>query len=157
MSDPALSSQKQELLLSFYKHAVDEMTWRRNAGYRTIIIGLGYCSLLLAVVAFNHTMTWPLKICLASVMAIGTIFGSGYLAANYSKYMTAARKMVQIEEYVGALSPEFLGTLGALFPASRKNWPDTKLTQDLVPFLSIIAFLAGGLITAGAILMIGGN
>ena len=152
MSQENLTPQKQDLLLSFYKHAVDDMTWRRNAGYRTIIIGLGYCTLLLAVLAFNHQLTWTIKVCLSVVMLIASLFGSGYLASNYSKYMAAVRKMVLIEDYVGALDPEFLGKLGALLPASRRSWPDTKLTQDLVPFLSIIAFLVGGLITAGAIL-----
>jgi hypothetical protein len=150
MSD--LTNQKQELLLSFYKHAIDDMTWRRNAGYRTIIIGLGYCTLLLAVLAFNRQLSWGVKGCLSGVLLIGTLFGSGYLAANYTKYMAAVKKMVLIEEYVGAFDPEFLGKLGALFPSSRRNWPETKLLQDLVPFLSIIAFLVGGLITAGAIL-----
>ena len=150
--NPDLSSQKQDLLLSFYKHAVDDMTWRRNAGYRTIIIGLGYCTLLLAVVALNRQMPSSVRWCLGIVLIIGTLFGSGYLAANYSKYMAAVRKMVLIEDYVGALDPDFLGKLGPLLPATRRAWPDTKLHRDPVPFLSIIAFLAGGLITAIAIL-----
>jgi hypothetical protein len=40
---------KQQSLLTFYQIAWDEMTWRRNAGYRTIILGLGYCGVILTV------------------------------------------------------------------------------------------------------------
>ena len=42
-----LTLQKQQLLLEFYNTAWNEMTWRRNAGYRTIILGFAYFGILL--------------------------------------------------------------------------------------------------------------
>ena len=128
------------------------MTWRRNAGYRTIIIGLGYCALLLVVVGFNHQIAWGLRICLAVVLALGTLFGAGYLMSNYRKYMGAAGQMVKIEEYLGAYEGDFLGRLGALMSEERRNRPKVPLSRDMVCLWSIIAFAAGGLVTAGAIL-----
>src|SRR5690242_18345523 len=93
-------AQKLSALLAFYDVCWTEMTWRRNAGYRTIIIGLGYCGLLLALLSFHppHVMV---KLCIAAVIALGTAFGAGYLMSNYGKYMDAAKRMVKIEEYLG--------------------------------------------------------
>ena len=146
--------QKQELLLAFYRTCWDEMTWRRNAGYRTIIIGLGYFGLLLAVVAFNHAMPPMVRYGLAGVIAVGTLFGAGYLTSNYRKYMAAALQTVMIEEYVGAYDPGFLGTLGALMPQSRRERPKVPLSRDVVCLWSVIAFLIGGLLTALTILLV---
>src|SRR2546423_15594052 len=96
-----LSGQKQELLVHFYRTCWEEMTWRRNAGYRTVILGLGYCGAILTVLAYNRgVINEQLKWCLASVMAVATLFGGGYLASNYAKYMSAAARMVLIEQYV---------------------------------------------------------
>jgi hypothetical protein len=148
-----LTAQKQELLLAFHQTCWSEMTWRRNAGYRTVIIGLGYCALLLTVVTFNHQMQSQVRICLAAVIALATLFGAAYLASNYSKYMAAAAQLVLIEEYVGAFNPNFLGSLGALMPEARRNRPKIPLGKDPVCLWSILAFAAGGLVTAAAILM----
>ena len=75
-SDPKFSSQKQELLMEFYKINWDEMCWRRNAGYRTVILGLGYCGILLAITSFNHGLPAPVRFCLAAVIALTTVFGA---------------------------------------------------------------------------------
>src|SRR5689334_8462000 len=53
---PGLSPQKQQLLLAFHQTCWDEMTWRRNAGYRTVILGFGYFAMLLTIVTFNHNI-----------------------------------------------------------------------------------------------------
>src|SRR3954447_23389826 len=92
---------KQQSLLTFYQIAWDEMTWRRNAGYRTIILGLGYCGVILTVVAYNHAMPPAIRGCLAAVIGLATLFGGGYLASNYKKYMAAAGRLVMIEKTVG--------------------------------------------------------
>src|SRR5689334_2195990 len=113
-SSPDLSPQKQQLLLAFHQTCWDEMTWRRNAGYRTVILGFGYFAMLLTIVTFNHNIEVRIRICLAVVVALGTFFGAAYLTSNYSKYMAAAAQMVKIEEYTGAFDPQFLGSLGAL-------------------------------------------
>jgi hypothetical protein len=62
--------------------------------------------------------------------------------------------MVMIEEYFGAYDKNFLGSLGALMPPSRRERPKVPLSKDLVCFWSILAFLAGGLVTAAAILLV---
>lgn len=149
-----LDAQKQDLLSTFYKVAWEEMTWRRNAGYRTIILGLAYCTLLLAMVAFNKQMPQMIKISLAAVLVVGTLFGSVYLMSNYRKYMIAAKRLVRIEEHVGAFNPDFLAQFGALMPPERRAWPDRPITRDMVCLWSVIAFAAGGLITATAIAML---
>jgi hypothetical protein len=131
------------------------MTWRRNSGYRTIIIGLGYCGVMLAVVAYNNVMRTEMRICLAAVLAVGTAFGAVYLTSNYGKYMAAAKQTVLIEEFVGAYDPDFLGELGALMPPSRRERPKVPLMRDPVCLGSIIAFAVGGFVTAVAILAVG--
>lgn len=146
------TSQKQDVLLTMYRIGWDEMCWRRNAGYRTVILGLGYCGVILTVVACNPHMDAHLKKALAAVIALASVFGAGYLASNYQKYMSAAARMVSIEEYVGAFSPDFLGPLGALMPASRKTMPQVPLVRNVVCIWSVVAFVAGGLVTSGAIL-----
>src|SRR4051812_14551066 len=78
-SDP----QKQQLLIAFYQVSWNEMTWRRNAGYRTIILGMAYCGALLSVIAFNHNLPTSIRVCLAAVVAVATLFGAGYLTSNY--------------------------------------------------------------------------
>jgi hypothetical protein len=145
------SSQKQQLLLTFYQVCWSEMTWRRNAGYRTIILGLGYCGVLLAVVSFNRHMPDSGRYLLATVIAIATLFGGGYLLSNYRKYMSAAKRMVTIESYCGAYDPDFLGAKGPLMPQERLASPDRPITRDPVCLWSVIAFVAGGLLTAVAI------
>jgi hypothetical protein len=147
------TGQKQELLLAFHRVCWEEMTWRRNAGYRTVILGLGYCGLLLTVVAFNHQMSAAVRTCLSAVIALATVFGAGYLTSNYRKYMLAAAQMVKIEEYVGAYGGDFLGRLGALMSPERRARPQVPLSRDFVCLWSIIAFAAGGLVTAAAILL----
>jgi hypothetical protein len=158
MTDPAahgeFSLQKQEVLLAFHQVCWSEMTWRRNAGYRTVILGLGYCGLLLTFVASNHSMNGNVRACLAVVIALATLFGAGYLASNYRKYMSAAARMVRIEEYVGAFNPDFLGPLGALMDEERRTRPTVPLSKDPVCLWSVTAFAAGGLVTAVAILLI---
>ena len=149
----ALAPQKQELLLALYRTAWEEMTWRRNAGYRTVILGLGYCGVILTVVACTHLMPGPTRVCLAGVIALATLFGSGYLASNYQKYMDAARRMVLIEEHVGAFDADFLGRFGALMPAARRTFPTVPLGRNLICIWSIIALAAGGLATAAGILL----
>lgn len=149
-----VSPQKQELLLAFYRVCWEEMTWRRNAGYRTIILGLGYCGILLTVVGFNHRMDWPIRVCLATVIALAALFGSGYLVSNYRKYMAAAARMVKIETYVGAYGSDFLSRLGPLMPAARQGMPNVPITADPVCLWSVIAFLVGGLLTSAAILFV---
>jgi hypothetical protein len=149
-----LSAQKQELLLHFYRTCWEEMTWRRNAGYRTVIFGLGYCGLLLAIVAYNQHLHSAVRICLAGVMVIASLFGSGYLASNYAKYMSAMKRMVMIEEYVGAYDGEFMGKLGALMGAERKTMPSVPLVKNVVCIWSVVAFFAGGIVTAVAILFV---
>jgi hypothetical protein len=148
-----LTSQKQELLLAFHRACWEEMTWRRNAGYRTVILGLGYCGVILTVVASIHNMQMQMKHCLAIVIALATLFGSGYLASNYQKYMSAAAKMVLIEQYVGAFKPDFLDALGALMPVERLAMPKVPLLRNPVCIWSILAFLAGGLVTSAAIFL----
>src|SRR5258706_2816468 len=98
-AQPNVTLQKQQLLLAFHQTCWDEMTWRRNAGYRTVILGFGYFAMLLAVITFNHQIQQQIRICLAIVIALGTLFGAGYLSSNYSKYIAAAAQMVMIEEY----------------------------------------------------------
>src|SRR4051794_13768154 len=127
-----MTPQKQEFLLAFYRQCWDEMTWRRNSGYRTIIIGLGYCGVMLAVVSFNTEMRVAVRCYLAEVLVVGTAFGSVYLASNYRKYMAAAAQTVLIEEFVGAYDPGFLGALGALMPESRRVRPRVPLGRDPV-------------------------
>jgi hypothetical protein len=146
-----ISEQKQSLLLAFYQTCWNEMTWRRNAGYRTIILGFGYFGLLLTLLAFSPHATLSLRVLLAVVLAIGTLFGAGYLLSNYRKYMAAAAMTVKIEQYVGAYDADFLGSLGALMPEERKRRPNVPLTRDPVCFWSVLAFLIGGLLTAAAI------
>jgi hypothetical protein len=148
-----LTPQKQQLLLAFHRTCWEEMTWRRNAGYRTVILGLGYCGVLIALVAYNRQMSGQLRWLLAGVMAVATLFGGGYLASNYAKYMSAAARMVLIEQYVGAFEEEFLGPLGALMPAERKGFPKVPLLRNPVCIWSILAFVAGGLLTAVAIVV----
>ena len=148
-----ITPPKAEFLLAFYRQCWDEMTWRRNSGYRTIIIGLGYCGVMLAVVAYNQAMRPEMRVCLAAVLAVGTAFGSVYLASNYRKYMAAAAQTVLIEEFVGAYDPQFLGALGALMPQSRRVRPRVPLSKDPVCLGSIIAFALGGFVTALAILL----
>jgi hypothetical protein len=148
------TGQKQEVLLAFHQVCWSEMTWRRNAGYRTVILGLGYCGLLLTFVASNHSMNMNVRICLAAVIGLATLFGAGYLASNYRKYMSAAARMVRIEEYVGAFDADFLGRLGALMDQERRTRPTVPLSKDPVCLWSVVAFAAGGLVTAVAILLI---
>src|SRR2546421_4297978 len=74
--------QKQEMLAAFYRQCWKEMTWRRNAGYRTIILGMAYCGILLAVVAFNHQMGPGIRWCLSGIVAAAPVFGGGHLASN---------------------------------------------------------------------------
>ena len=149
-----LSAQKQDLLLALHRTAWEEATWRRNAGYRTIILGFGYLAALLAVVAFNHRMATQVRVCLAAVIAIATVFGGAYLVSNYGKYMNALKRMVQIEDHVGAFDADFLGSLGPLMPPSRRQAPDRPITQDMICLWSVLAFVLGGLLTAVAILVV---
>lgn len=152
-SQPTILPQKQELLLEFYKINWDEMCWRRNAGYRTVILGLGYCGILLAITSFNHGIPTPIRYCLAAVIALTTAFGAAYLASNYQKYMSAAGRMIQIEDHVGAFDEDFLGSLGALLPAKRREFSKVPLMANPVCIGSILALVAGGLATAVAILL----
>jgi hypothetical protein len=149
-----VNPQKQEVLLALHQVCWSEMTWRRNAGYRTVILGLGYCGVLLTLVATSRPMNTPVRSCLAAVIALATLFGAGYLTSNYKKYMAAAARMVKIEDYLGAFDPDFLGPLGALMPAARRSMPSVPLAKDPVCLWSVIAFAAGGLLTATAILFI---
>jgi hypothetical protein len=150
---PVLSEQKLHMLLEFHQMSWNELSWRRTAGYRTIIFGLGYLSGLLAVVAFNHDMPNGIRVCMAIVVGIATLFGSGYLVSNYYKYTAAFKKCVAIEEYVGAYDADFLGSFGALMPPGRKTWANLPLYRNPVCIWSILAFAAGGLVTAFAILL----
>ena len=149
-----LTLQKQQLLITFYQTCWNEMTWRRNAGYRTVILGFAYFGALLAAVAYNQHLPWIIRGFLAAVIALGSLFGAGYLASNYRKYMLAAGQTVKIEQFVGAYEPNFLGELGALMPAERANRPKVPLSRDPVCLWSVIAFAAGGLLCAAAILII---
>jgi hypothetical protein len=99
-------------------------------------------------------MAGGVRACLAAVVALATLFGAGYLASNYRKYMLALGRMVRIEEYVGALAPDFLGRLGPLMPPERRDAPDVTLARDVVCLWSVVAFAAGGLLTALAVLLI---
>lgn len=153
LNDSTSSEQKLHILLSFHQLCWNELSWRRTAGYRTIIFGLGYLSGLLAVVAFNHNMPYGIRVCMAIVVAIATLFGSGYLVSNYYKYTAAFRKCVAIEDHVGAFNPDFLGSLGALMEPGRKVWANLPLHRNPVCIWSILAFAAGGLVTAFAILL----
>ena len=74
-----VNPQKQEVLLALHQVCWSEMTWRRNAGYRTVILGLGYCGVLLTLVATSRPMNIPVRGCLAAVIALATLFGAGYL------------------------------------------------------------------------------
>src|SRR5437763_1315106 len=148
------SATKQELLLTLHQTCWSEMTWRRNAGYRTVIIGLGYCGLILALVAWNRNMSLPVRACLSGVIALASLFGAGYLASNYKKYMAAAVRMVKIEDFLGAFDPDFLGPLGPLMPPARRKMPEIPLTRDMLCLWSVITFVVGGMLTAVAILMI---
>jgi hypothetical protein len=147
-----LTPQKQQALLTFHRTCWEEMTWRRNAGYRTVILGLAYCGLLLATVAY-HPLGLYVRLCLAAVMALASGFGAGYLTGNYRDYMAAAARMVRIEEYLGAFEHDYLGSLGALMPEARRTWPSTPLSHDHVSLWSVITFAAGGLGTAAALLL----
>lgn len=147
-----LTPQKQQALLTFHRTCWEEMTWRRNAGYRTVILGLAYCGLLLAIIAY-HPLSLHVRLCLAAVMALASGFGAGYLTGNYRDYMSAAARMVKIEEYLGAFEHDYLGQLGALMPEARRTWPSTPLSQDQVCLWSVITFAAAGLGTAAAILL----
>jgi len=149
-ADPA----KAQFLLTHYQSCWQEMSWRRQAGYRTIILGLGYCAALLVVITFNHTMPPATRYCLAGVIFIATLFGSLYLASNYRKYMQAAGRIVAIEDFFGAFEPNFLGGSGPLNPAARRDWPKTPLSRDMVSFWSILAFAVGGLLTAAAVVLV---
>jgi len=129
------------------------MSWRRNAGYRTIIIGFGYFTLLISLVAFNRAMPFNVRVFIAAVLALGACFGASYLASNYYKYTAALKRMVLVEEHMGAYAPAYLGPLGALLDERRKRAPEIPLSRNAICIGSILAFLAGGLLTAGAILM----
>ena len=146
--------QKQLVLLTFYQTCWNEMSWRRNAGYRTVILGFAYYGVLLAVVAYVPHMPPLIRYSLAGVLALGSIFGAGYLRSNYGKYMAAAKQTVLIEKYVGAYEPGFLGSLGALMPPERAQRPGVPISRDPVCLWSVIAFLIGGLLTATAIVAI---
>jgi hypothetical protein len=150
---PPAATDKHAFLLSSYRMAFEEMTWRRNAGYRTIIIGFGYFGLIIALVAFNRGMPTAVKACMSAVLILGALFGSAYLASNYGKYMEALRRMVAIEDYFGAFKPDFLGTLGALMPTARRTLPDVPLRASGIAVVSIIAFLIGGVVTGIAVLL----
>ncbi|HET6246662.1 MAG TPA: hypothetical protein VFE47_03105 [Tepidisphaeraceae bacterium] len=143
---------KQELVLAFYRACCEEMSWRRTAGYRTVILGLAYCGLFLAVVGYIHPAS-GVRISLSAVIALASIFGAGYLVGNYQQYMSAAARAIKIEEYVGAFDADFLGKLGPLMPASRKTWPATPLQKDAVSLWSVIALAVGGLGTAVAVFL----
>lgn len=147
-------SPKNDLLLSVYRMAFEEMSWRRNASYRTIIIGFGYFGLLIAVIAMNKTMALPVRACIAGVMVMGSAFGAAYLASNYGKYCAAIGRMVAIEDYLGAFAPDFLGAAGALMPADRKQVPHIPLVKNTICVCSVAAFFIGGLVTAAAVLLI---
>jgi hypothetical protein len=97
-------------------------------------------------------MPQGLKVCLAAVIALASLFGAGYLVSNYYKYTAATRRMVLIEDYLGAFDADFLGALGPLMTAERRTWPTLPLRRNLVCLWSVIAFAAGGLTTAGAVL-----
>lgn len=146
--------QRQDLLLMFYRTAFDEVSWRRTAGYRTVILGLGYCGIILTVIGCHPIHSEHLKNCLAAVIGLAAVFGSGYLFSNYQKYMSAFRRLVLIEEQVGAYERNFLGDSGALMPSERKLFPAIPLIQNPICIWSIIAFATGGLVTAIAILVI---
>jgi hypothetical protein len=153
MSDtPAdLSAQKQQALIAFYQTSWNEMTWRRNAGYRTIILGFAYFGIMLLAISFNRYFDRELRIVLGVVIGVGTLFGAMYLMSNYRKYMSAAQQTVLIEEYLGAYDQGYLGNLGALMPLSRRERPKVPLSRDMVCLFSVLAFLIGGLLTAIAI------
>lgn len=150
----APDAQKQSALIAMYQILWAEMTWRRNAGYRTIILGLAYCTALLTAVSFHPNLPPAMRYCLAGVLAIATVFGAGYLCSNYYKYMSAAKKVVAIEDYLGAFRDDFLGSLGPLMPAERRDWARTPLTPATVSFWSIFALFAGGMLTAAAVLFL---
>ena len=152
-SKAEFTGQKQEVLLAFHRVCWEEMTWRRNAGYRTVILGMAYCGLLLGYLA-SRAIHLNVRICLAAVIALATVFGASYLASNYRKYMEAARRLVRIEEYVGAFDPDYLGSLGPLMDQARRTRPSIPLSRDPVCLWSVVAFAAGGLLTAAAILML---
>jgi hypothetical protein len=147
---PEPSPQKLQMLIAFYQTCWAEMSWRRNAGYRTIIIGLGYFGAMVAVAAFNPSMPLAVRSLLAGVIVVGTLFGAGYLTSNYRKYMAASAMTVKIEQHVGAYDASFLGDLGPLFPPDRAARPQVPLSRDVVCLWSVIAFLLGGLLTAAA-------
>ena len=149
-----LNQQKQQALLTFYQVSWNEMSWRRNAGYRTIILGFAYFGLMIGMISYNHSLSSEKRFGLAAVIAIGTLFGSGYLLSNYRKYMAAAEQTVRIEQYLGAYDPDYLGSIGALMPMDRSQRPKVPITRDMVCLWSVIAFLAGGLLTAAAILLV---
>jgi hypothetical protein len=152
-STGAFTAPKQQVLLAFHRVCWEEMTWRRNAGYRTVILGMAYCGLLLTLLA-SRAIRFNVRICLAAVIALATVFGASYLASNYRKYMEAARRLVRIEEFVGAFDADYLGPLGPLMDEDRRRRPNVPLTRDPVCLWSVVAFAAGGLLTAGAILLI---
>jgi len=150
--DAGGASRKDDVLLTIYRATWDEMSWRRTAGYRTIILGLGYFGILLAVLGGRAGMPDEVRRALAGVVAIGTVFGAGYLVSNWGKYMAAAARLVRIEDYLGAFRGDFLGAIGPLMPLARRAWPGKPLYKDVVSMWSIIAFAAGGLLTAAVIL-----
>src|SRR5579862_3407120 len=92
-SPNSVSPEKVNLLLAFHRACWEEMTWRRNAGYRTVILGLAYCGLFLAVVGYIHPAL-GVRVCLSGVIALASIFGSGYLVGNYNQYMSAAARAI---------------------------------------------------------------
>jgi len=149
-----LDALKQQSLLTFHRVFWEEMTWRRNAGYRTVILGMAYCGVLIALVTFNRQMLWPVRACMSAVIALATAFGAGYLSSNYKKYMAAAARMVLIEEYLGTFDSDYLGRLGPLMLADRKARPTIPLSKNPVCLWSILAFAAAGLTTAVAILLV---
>lgn len=150
------TDSKTAFLITIYQSFWQDMSWRRTAGYRTIILGLAYCTAMLAAVAMIGTanLTPVIRYSLSGVIALATVFGAGYLAANYRKYMAAAARLVAIEQYLGSYNPDFLGAIGPLMPAERLNWPATPLRREPVSSLSILAFVIGGLATAIAILLV---
>jgi hypothetical protein len=150
---PSLSHQKQELLIALYQVCWGEMTWRRNAGYRTVILGLAYCGLLLAGVAV-HPINVHVRMCLSGVIVLASLFGAGYLIGNYKSYMSAASRAVAIEDYVGAFDSDFLGKLGPLMQPGRRAWPRVPLTKDMKSLWSVIVFAVGGLGTALGIMLL---
>src|SRR3569623_664895 len=108
---PASASTKASYLLAFYQSAAAEANWRRAAGYRTIILGLGFSTFLLAVSAAIH-MPQNVRVCLSLGVFFAAVFGTGYLISYFYDYRNAARRMLRIEQYAGGDQADFLGTFG---------------------------------------------